>query len=133
MSTAIVTTLGNGAKSVPVDTVVEGTAKVWTQFNQRATQTIIDSFNTSSLTDNGTGDTTINFTAARPDANYAVSGCCLTHTSGSVQGNWCLAGAGTAGANSATTKTVSACRILAGLTNSTSVTDMNEVSFMLLN
>jgi hypothetical protein len=33
--------------------------------------------NVSSITDNGTGDYTINFTTAMPDANYAVTGTSL--------------------------------------------------------
>jgi hypothetical protein len=31
-------------------------------------------FNGTSITDNGTGDYTVNFTTAMPDANYGVSG-----------------------------------------------------------
>lgn len=48
------------------------TAKVWVNFNGTGTIAIRGSGNVSSLTDNGTGDYTINFTAAMPDANYSV-------------------------------------------------------------
>jgi hypothetical protein len=43
-------------------------------FNGTGTVAIRGSFNVSSITDNGTGAYTINFTTAMPDANYAVSG-----------------------------------------------------------
>ncbi len=59
--------------SVPSDTVINGTAKAWVNFNGNNTISIRAAFNVSSITDNGTGDYTINFTNAMPDANYAVS------------------------------------------------------------
>jgi len=43
-------------------------------FDGSGTPTIRGSGNVSSITDNGTGDYTINFATAMPDANYAVSG-----------------------------------------------------------
>jgi uncharacterized protein YfaP (DUF2135 family) len=42
-------------------------------FNGTGTVAIRASGNVSSITDNGTGDYTVNFTTAMPDANYAVS------------------------------------------------------------
>ena len=50
-----------------------GVPKAWVNFNGTGTVAIRSSFNVSSITDNGTGDYTINFTNAMPDANYAVS------------------------------------------------------------
>jgi len=41
-------------------------------FNGTGTPAILASGNVSSITDNGTGDYTVNFTTAMPDANYAV-------------------------------------------------------------
>jgi len=41
-------------------------------FNGTGTVAIRGSFNVSSITDNGTGDYTVNFTTAMTDANYAV-------------------------------------------------------------
>jgi hypothetical protein len=41
-------------------------------FNGTGTVAIRASFNVSSITDNGTGDYTMNFTTALSDANYAV-------------------------------------------------------------
>lgn len=48
--------------------------RAWVNFNGTSTVAIRASFNVSSITDNGTGDYTINFTNALPDANYALSG-----------------------------------------------------------
>ena len=45
-------------------------ARAWVNFNGTSTVTILGSSNVTSITDNGTGDYTINFTTALPDANY---------------------------------------------------------------
>jgi uncharacterized protein (AIM24 family) len=46
--------------------------RAWVNFNGTGTVAIRASGNVSSITDNGTGDYTVNFTNAMPDANYAV-------------------------------------------------------------
>ena len=46
--------------------------RAWVNFNGTGTPAIRSSGNVSSITDNGTGDYTINFTTAMPDANYAA-------------------------------------------------------------
>jgi len=46
--------------------------KAWVNFNGSGTVAIRESYNVSSITDNGTGDYTINFTTAMVNANYAV-------------------------------------------------------------
>jgi hypothetical protein len=76
MSTLRLTTISNqtGSASVPSDTVINGSAKAWVNFNGTGTVAIRASFNVSSITDNGTGDYTVNFTTAMPDADYAVDG-----------------------------------------------------------
>jgi hypothetical protein len=67
------TTNGTVASWAPTPTIpVE--VKAWVNFNGSGTVAIRASFNVSSITDNGTGDYTINFTAAMADANYAVVG-----------------------------------------------------------
>ena len=48
----------------------QGLAKAWANVTN-ATPTINDSFNIASITDNGTGDHTLNFTNAMGNANYA--------------------------------------------------------------
>jgi hypothetical protein len=77
MSTIKADTLSNlaGTQTVPVSTVAQGSAKAWVNFNGTGTVAIRASFNVSSITDNGTGDYTVNFTTALPDANYALTSC----------------------------------------------------------
>jgi hypothetical protein len=50
------------------------TCRAWVNFNGTGTVAIRGSFNVSSITDNGAGDYTINFTNALPDANYSIVG-----------------------------------------------------------
>jgi hypothetical protein len=45
--------------------------RAWVNFNGTGTVAIRASGNVTSITDNGTGDYTVNFTTALPDANYA--------------------------------------------------------------
>jgi len=49
-------------------------ARAWVNFDGTGTVAIRASGNVSSITDNGTGDYTVNFTTAMPDANYALLG-----------------------------------------------------------
>lgn len=74
MSTLRTDTLQNvaGSLSVPVATVVQGSAKAWVSFNGTGTVAIQAAFNVGSITDNAVGDYTVNFTSAITDANYAV-------------------------------------------------------------
>lgn len=46
-------------------------ATAWVNFNGTGTVAILDSYNVSSITDNGTGDYTINFAVAMNNANYS--------------------------------------------------------------
>ena len=46
-------------------------ALAWVNFNGTGTVAIRSSYNVSSVTDNGVGDYTVNFTIAMADANYA--------------------------------------------------------------
>jgi hypothetical protein len=46
--------------------------RAWVNFNGTGTVAIRASFNVSSITDNGTGDYTVNFTTALSDTNYGV-------------------------------------------------------------
>ena len=73
MSTIIATTLSNGTVSVPTATVVNGSAKAWVNFNG-SSMANRDSFNVASLTDNGTGDYTINYSTAMGNVNYICLG-----------------------------------------------------------
>jgi hypothetical protein len=55
--------------------------RAWVNFNGTGTPAIRGSGNVSSITDNGTGDYTVNFTTAMPNVNYApVIGCAAVGT-----------------------------------------------------
>jgi hypothetical protein len=62
--------------------------RAWVNFNGTGTVAIRASFNVSSITDNGTGDYTINFTNAMPDANYSYGYGLAYDTSGSTPSNY---------------------------------------------
>lgn len=84
-------------------------ARAWVNFNG-STGVIRASGNVTSVTRNGTGDYTINFTTAMPDANYCIAGTASRNgtTAGTTQ-------AGSAysltGNDAATARTTTACRI----------------------
>jgi len=69
-----ISTLNDDTGVLATQNGMTGIAKAWVNFNGQGTVAIRDSFNVSSITDNGTGDYTVNFTTAMPNANYAVSG-----------------------------------------------------------
>ncbi len=48
--------------------------RAWVNFNGTGVVAIRASGNVSSITDNGTGDYTVNYTNAMPDANYSLAG-----------------------------------------------------------
>ena len=74
MSTLKVDTLqdssGNNASTTAQ--IEQGRAKSWVQFDGRSTPSIADSFNVSSITDNGTGDYDVKFSTNMSNANYSV-------------------------------------------------------------
>jgi len=74
MSTLKTNTLSNvaGTSSTAIENAIHGSAKAWVNFNGTGTVAIRASYNVSSITDNGTGDYTINFTNALTDANYSI-------------------------------------------------------------
>lgn len=87
-------------------------ARAWVNFNGTGTVAIRASGNVSSITDNGTGDYTVNFATALVDANYSLSGGVGGSGSGSADGGVAIHGA-SAGATP-TTITTSAVRIYTG-------------------
>lgn len=70
--------VNGGAGAAPF---AEG-AKAWVNFNGQGVIVIRDSYNVASLTDNGTGDYSINFGTAMANANYVITGV-ATHDNGS--------------------------------------------------
>jgi hypothetical protein len=61
----------NGA-NFKVDPTINA-VQAWVNFNGTGTVAIRASYNVSSITDNGTGDYTVNFANALTDANYALA------------------------------------------------------------
>jgi len=60
--------------------------RAWVNFNGAGTVAIRASGNVSSITDNGTGDYTVNFTTAMPDTNYSVVSECTRVNTFSITG-----------------------------------------------
>ena len=82
-STGLVTpgvTLGSSVVDVPSGSAPSYLCRAWVNFNGTGTVAIRASGNVSSITDNGTGDYTINFTTALVDANYSFSALCGYNT-----------------------------------------------------
>ena len=67
----------NGANNSTPEQVAQGRAKFWVTFegdSSGTNKTINDSFNVTTVTDNGTGDFTINFTNNFSNDDYCVIG-----------------------------------------------------------
>lgn len=63
----------NGAGALPTfQALSSGNLKAWVCFNGTGTIAIKASLNVSSITDNGVGQYTVNFTSALADTNYAT-------------------------------------------------------------
>ena len=77
MSTLKVNTIQNtsGNYSSTPQQINEGRVKIWITFNGRNTVAIQESYNVSSLGDNGTGEYQINYSINMANANY----CLATH------------------------------------------------------
>ena len=71
--------LKNGVANTPptiqdsAGTQIGTFCRAWVNFNGTGTVAIRASFNVSSITDNGAGDYTVNFTNALPDVNYSAT------------------------------------------------------------
>lgn len=74
MSEIRANTVSDAAGTGPVTLTGQYAAKAWVNFNGTGTAAIRESANVSSITDNGTGDYTLNFTTAMTDANYCFTG-----------------------------------------------------------
>jgi hypothetical protein len=75
--TVVADTLQSSITGTPVQfndgtgTQIGTLCRAWVNFNGTGTVAIRASFNVTSITDNGTGDYTVNFTTAMSDANYS--------------------------------------------------------------
>jgi hypothetical protein len=71
--------LKNGVANTPptiqdsAGTQIGTFCRAWVNFNGTSTVAIRASFNVSSITDNGTGDYTVNLTTAMPDVNFVTN------------------------------------------------------------
>ena len=95
----------SGSNSLTTAQIYNGAAKAWLNFNGTSTVAILAQFNVSSITDNGTGDYTVNFSTAMPDANYCFTSNVAQDLTGGSQGK-------TAGIY--TTPSSGSCRVTSG-------------------
>jgi hypothetical protein len=100
-------------------------AKAWVNFNGTGTVAIRASFNVTSITDNGDGDYTVNFTNALTDSNYAAVFGGLGSNLGNISGGMVvIAGA----SNVADTKSTTQLRIQTGSSVTGGLADNGEVN-----
>ena len=71
MSTLEVSNLNDGTTTVATTFVTNGSAKAWADIASAGS--LSDSFNVSSLGDDGTGDRSVNLTSAMGSVNFAVN------------------------------------------------------------
>jgi hypothetical protein len=116
MSTLVAQTISNGTVSTSTANVING-AKAWVNFNGTGTVAIRASYNVSSITDNGTGNYTINFTNAFADADYAIQA--IGDRADGVR-------TATANLSNAVPPTTSSCRLL--MFNGTTATDFAYIT-----
>lgn len=117
-------TLGSSVLATPSGSAPSFTCRAWVNFNGTGTVAIRASGNVTSITDNGTGDYTVNFTNAMPDVNYSVSS--ILSNSQAVGNSVKILAANNTSAP--TTMTTSACRLVYA-TNSTAE-DYNTITAM---
>jgi hypothetical protein len=103
-------------------------ALAWVNFNGTGTVAIRSSYNVSSITDNGTGDYTVNFATALSDADYAVATTAMVVND---QGSSFQFGIRTTTNTStaATTKTTTALRLLSRRESDIDLNQANVVIF----
>ena len=97
--------------------------RAWVNFNGTGTVAIRASGNCSSITDNGTGDYTLNFTNSMTDSNYAVTGAIAQGaTSATIRSVMVRA---STSEGTATLKSTTQCRVLTA--SGTSTADCAEI------
>jgi hypothetical protein len=97
---------GSGIIKIQSNSVTTN-ALAWVNFNGTGTVAIRSSYNVSSITDNGTGDYTVNFATALSDANYVFAGAGQRDNAGTAN-NDILIGQ----FRSDTARTTSSCRVV---------------------
>lgn len=77
----------------PVTLTKQSAAKAWVNFNGTGTIAARDSFNLSSLADNGTGDYTVNWSSALGNTNYsATTGVGMLNSTTEIASQLCVNG-----------------------------------------
>lgn len=114
MSTLRVNTIQNSGGTGSPE--INGLARAWVNFNGTGTVAIRQGLNVSSITDNGTGDYTVNFTNSLVDSSMAFSISCSSSAA---------SGPGTGLSNSGTSS--SGIRVIT-FNDVASKVDPNEVS-----
>lgn len=118
--------LKNGVANTPptiqdsAGTQIGTFCRAWVNYNgATASRVIRASFNVSSVTYNGAGDYTVNFTNALPDANYVITG-----SGGGFTANMFVI----TPADGTTARTTSACRVTNAYQNGGAA--LNDTSFL---
>jgi hypothetical protein len=108
-------------------------ARAWVSWDGGtiAVSTIFGSGNVSSVTDNGTGQSTINFTTALPNANYSVVGM-ATGYSNYCNENMVIQSANGSGNQNPTTKTTSAVRVAYGHANTAGLAHIGYLTLVVI-
>ena len=88
MSEIRVTTISDTAGTGPVTLTKQYGVKMWAHFNFGST--IEESFNVSSLTDNATGRSSLNFTSSMSSSTYSIAACPNYPTSSATEYWSCL-------------------------------------------
>ena len=129
MSTLAVGTIKSVSSAAPVFQNTSGTEKgrlveAYADFDGSGTVSLTNSYNISSLTDNGTGDYTFTFTNALSSANYCAFGSAETITNHRFTGG------------SYSTKSTTTCRMKYGVSGGTNAVgfeiDYNNPSFIVI-
>jgi hypothetical protein len=115
-----------GINGAPIPPVPESSdVRAWVNFNGTGTVAIRASKNVNSITDNGTGDYTVNFATPLPSGNYVVAGMGAPPVPGGGRGYIEL--------NSPAAKTATSCRITTGsVTGAVGAGDLPEVDVIFI-
>jgi hypothetical protein len=122
-----VSTLNDDTGILATQNGMTGICKAWVNFNGVGTVAIRSSYNVSSITDNGTGLFTVNFTTAMPNTNYAaVASTRRNSTSGGAGENNVNNGVNFRGLSTYTTAfTTTAAQICSGSATNESLADFD--------
>jgi hypothetical protein len=107
------------------DSAYGASLKAWVNFNGTGTVAIRAGLNVSSITDNGTGDYTINFTNAMADANYAAVGWTTGYSTTDPTRHTIIYGSFASGASG---KTTSALRVQSAAADAATYGDAAEMN-----